>query len=84
MRLSGGIGGSTTPVIAVLILRQAAPEILPPGLLGLAPLDDISLLPLMAVGTAVGIWCGWFFERRGDKPSIFDVNAGLEAARNDK
>ena len=84
MRLSGGIAGCATPVIAILLLRQVAPQILPPGLSGLAPVDDISLLPLMGTGIAAGIWCGWFFERRGDNSSIFDVNAGLEAARNQK
>jgi hypothetical protein len=89
LRVVGLLGGFLSPAVAGLawglidlrspwatLWRQPFPE-------AFWHLSEIMIV-FSAVGAIAGLVCARLFDKHGDKPSVFDVNAALDALRKDQ
>ena len=93
LRAIGLLGGFLSPIVAGLawsLVDSHGPWLTPwRWLMPWGPPEAFSdLAPIMilfsAVGAIAGLVCARLFDKHGDKPSFFDVNAALDALRNEQ
>jgi hypothetical protein len=82
----GLLGGLVSPGLVMLAADMADPEkastITRTLLLGQ---ENVFRLVLLSVAGAIaGVVCARLFHKHGSKPSLFDINANLEALRRDR
>jgi hypothetical protein len=89
LRVVGVLGGLLSPTVAALAwglidLRSPWATLWrPPSLEAFWQLSEIMIV-LSPVGAIAGLVCARLFDKHGDKPSVFDVNAALDALRKDQ
>ena len=76
LRLAAATGGTVSPLVGWLV---AGTLFLPNAA---TPRDIFPLFPFLGfIGALAGMVCARLWHKHGDKASIFDVNAQLDAAR---
>jgi hypothetical protein len=82
----GLLAGFVSPGLVMLTAELADPAKTSSAARALLLAQDnpVRLALLSVAGALAGIVCAKLFHKHGDKPSIFDVNAQLEALRKDQ
>jgi hypothetical protein len=86
LRLTGVVGGFFSPALGALAWCAFIPIGTFPSLAACRAAEPLyerlsSGIGLYIVGSIAGFFCGGLFQKHGDRPSAFDVNAALQEVR---
>jgi hypothetical protein len=87
LQLVGILGGFVSPGLVMLAAELADPDktsSITRALLLTAQPNLARLALLSVAGAIAGVVCAKLFHKHGSKPSLFDINANLEALRRDR
>jgi hypothetical protein len=86
LRVVGAIGGFASPTLAALVWGLIDPTgpwtiVVNPAELARLWQYAPAMIAFSIAGSIAGLVCAGLFDKHGDRPSLFDINAALESHR---